>query len=156
MADQHLDTIDSTFTLDLHGCSTQEGYAVVACRIRECHAYGIEELRIVFGSAEHAHGTLREVVESAIGEAHGEVADSSYRDVFGLPAVPARATELRLILNVNRHPRPQDRSMVFAAFSAKYDSKCQHHPPYYPVRSSAGAPGSARRRKGARQRWIEP
>jgi hypothetical protein len=42
---------------------------VAGHRIRECFRYGIEELRIIYGSADRAEGTLRQAVEEAIREA---------------------------------------------------------------------------------------
>jgi len=66
VARQDFDRSNNVFELDLHGCSMEEGRSVAGHRIRECFRYGIEELRIIYGSAERAEGTLRQGVEEAI------------------------------------------------------------------------------------------
>jgi hypothetical protein len=122
-----------------------EGRAVAAARIRECHRYGIEELRIIYGSTERAEGTLRQAVDEAITEAHRCVANSSYRGAYGMFEVEGKSTEIRITLAINPHPLARDSKMAFAAFTARYDATRHHHEAYYPLRSSN--PGQAGRQR---------
>ena len=62
VARQNFDRSNNAFELDLHGCSMAEGRSGAGQRIRECFRYGIGELRIIYGSAERAEGTLRQAV----------------------------------------------------------------------------------------------
>jgi hypothetical protein len=54
VARQNFDRSNNAFELDLHGCSMEEGRTVAGHRIRECFRYGIEELRIIYGSEDLA------------------------------------------------------------------------------------------------------
>jgi len=135
MAQQFYDRSESTFELDMHGCSMLEGHALAASRIRECYRYGIEELRIIYGSPERATGTLRQAVQEAILETTRCVASSSFRDSYGMFADPEVSTEVRIKLASNPHPLPQDARMVFSAFTSHYDPQRHRHEPYCPLRS---------------------
>jgi hypothetical protein len=137
VARQNFDRSDNTFELDLHGCSMEEGRSVAGQRIRECFRYGIEELRIIYGSAERAEGTLRQGVEEAIREASRCVAGCSFRDSYGMFAAEKESTEVRVTLAQNPHPQAQDRKMVFGAFTSRYDTNRHRHEPYYPLRPSS-------------------
>ena len=137
MARQNFDRSNNTFELDLHGCSMEEGRSVAGQRIRECFRYGIEELRIIYGSAERAEGTLRQAVEEATREARICVAACSFRDSYGMFAAEKESTEVRVKLAPNPRPQAQDRKMVFAAFTSRYDAEHHRHEPYYPLRSSS-------------------
>jgi hypothetical protein len=152
VARQNFDRSNNVFELDLHGCSMEEGRTVAASRIRECSRYGIEELRVVYGSADRAEGTLRQAVEEAMGEARRSVSGCSYRDVYGMFAPPEKSTELRITLTPNPHPQAQDRNMVFAAFTSRYDRGSRAHPPYYPMRASGGDPERSHRSQGKRRK----
>jgi hypothetical protein len=134
VARQNFDPSDNTFELDLHGCSTQEGRSVAGQRIRECFRYGIEELRIIYGSAERTEGTLRQAVEEAIREASPCVANCSFRGPYGMFATEKESTEVRVALAQNPHRQARDRLMVFGAFTSRYSSDRQRHEPYYPLR----------------------
>jgi hypothetical protein len=134
LARQNFDRSNNTFELDLHGCSMEEGRSVAGQRIRECYRYGIEELRIIYGSAERAEGTLRQAVEEAIREAKGCVAASSFRGSYGMFAAEKESTEVRVRLAPNPRPQAQDRKMVFGAFTSRYDTERHRHEPYYPLR----------------------
>src|SRR5208282_4885590 len=137
VARQNFDRSDNTFELDLHGCSMEEGRSVAGQRIRECFRYGIEELRIIYGSAERREGTLRQAVEEAIGEASRCVAACSFRDSYGMFAAERESTEVRVALAPNPRPQARDRKMVFGAFTSRYDTDRQRHEPYYPLRSGS-------------------
>ena len=134
MARQNFDRSNNAFELDLHGCSMEEGRSVAGQRIRECFRYGIEELRIIYGSADRAEGTLRQAVEEAIREASSCVAASSFRGSYGMFAAEKESTEVRVRLAPNPRPQAQDRKMVFASFSSRYDVERHRHEPYYPLR----------------------
>jgi hypothetical protein len=136
VARQNFDRSNNSFELDLHGCSMEEGRSVAGQRIRECFRYGIEELRIIYGSAERAEGTLRQAVEEAIRAAKSCVATSSSRDSYGMFAAEKESTEVRVRLASNPRPQAQDRKMVFGAFTSRYDTQRHRHEPYYPLRSS--------------------
>jgi len=137
VARQNFDRSNNTFELDLHGCSMEEGRSVAGHRIRECCRYGIEELRIIYGSADRAEGTLRQAVEEAIREASSCVATCSFRDSYGMFAAEKESTEVRVTLATNPRPQAQDRKMVFAAFTSQYDTERHRHEPYYPLRFSS-------------------
>lgn len=115
----------------------EEGRSVAGLRIRECFGYGIEELRIIYGSAERAEGTLRQAVEEAIRGASSCVAACSFRDSYGMFAAEKESTEVRVTLAPNPHPQAWDRKMVFAAFTSRYDTERHRHEPYFPFRSSS-------------------
>ena len=136
MARQNFDRSNNAFELDLHGCSMEEGRSVAGHRIRECFRYGIEELRIIYGSADRAEGTLRQAVEEAIREARSCVAACSFRDSYGMFAAEKESTEVRVTLAPNPRPQPQDRKMVFVAITSRYDPERHRHEPYYPLRPS--------------------
>jgi len=152
VAQQNFDRSNNAFELDLHGCSMEEGRTVAGRRIRECFRYGIEELRIIYGSAERAQGTLRQAVQEAIREAARYVSASSFRDSFGMFAGEEESTEVRIKLGSNPNPQTQDAKMVFGAFTAWYDLKSPRHEPYYPLLSSprARAPRSRARARQVR------
>ena len=135
MARQNFDRSNNAFELDLHGCSMEEGRTVAGHRIRECFRYGIEELRIIYGSADRAEGTLRQAALEAIREASSCVAACSFRDSYGMFAAEERSTEVRVKLASNPRPQAQDRKMAFVAFTSRYDTQRQRHEPYYPLRS---------------------
>jgi hypothetical protein len=137
VARQNFDRSDNSFELDLHGCSMEEGRSVAGQRIRECFRYGIEELRIIYGSAERREGTLRQAVEEAIGDASRCVAASSFRDSYGMFAEEEESTEVRVTLASNPHPLAQDHKMVFGAFTSRYSTDRHRHEPYYPLRSGS-------------------
>ena len=137
MARQNFDRFDNTFELDLHGCSMEEGRSVAGHRIRECCRYGIEELRIIYGSADRAEGTLRQAVEEAIREASSCLTACSFRDSYGMFAAVKESTEVRVALEPNPCPQAQDRDMVFASFTSRYDVERHRHERYYPLRSSS-------------------
>jgi hypothetical protein len=137
VARQNFDRSNNTFELDLHGCSMEEGRSVAGHRIRECCRYGIEELRIIYGSADRAEGTLRQAVEEAIREASSCVATCSFRDSYGMFAAEKESTEVRVTLAPNPRPQAQDRKMAFAAFTSRYDTERHRHEPYYPLRFSS-------------------
>jgi len=128
----------------------EEGRAVVGQRIRECYRYGIEELRVIYGSANRAEGTLRQAVGEAIGGAARAAVNCSYRDSHGMFAEENESTEIRITLAPNSHPQARDRNMVFAGFAARYDTACHRHPPYYPLRSDGGRQAEWPRSKGHR------
>ena len=134
MAQQNFDRSDNSFELDLHGCSMEEGRTVAAHRIRECFHYGIEELRIIYGSADRQHGTLRQGVQKAIQEAGQCVAGFSFRGAYGMFASEEASTEARVKLASNPSPQAQDGKMAFAAFTSRYDPERQRHEPFYPLR----------------------
>ena len=136
MARQNFDRSNNAFELDLHGCSMEEGRSVAGQRIRECFRYGIDELRIIYGSAERAEGTLRQAVEEAIRAASSCVAACSFRDSYGMFAAEKESTEVRVTLAPNPRPQAQDRKMVFASFTSRYDIERHRHEAYYPLRSS--------------------
>ena len=137
MARQNFDQSNNAFELDLHGCSMEEGRTVAGHRIRECFRYGIEELRIIYGSADRAEGTLRQAVEEAVREARRCVADCSFRNSYGMFAAEKESTEVRVTLAPNPHPQAQDQKMAFVAFTSRYDTERHRHDPYYPLRSSS-------------------
>jgi len=137
VARQDFDRSNNAFELDLHGCSMEEGRIVAGHRVRECFRYGIEELRIIYGSADRVEGTLRQAVEEAIHEASRCVAACSFRDSNGLFAAVEMSTEVRVALAPNPRPQAQDRKMVFVAFTSRYDAERHRHEPYYPLRSSS-------------------
>ena len=137
MARQNFDRSNNAFELDLHGCSMEEGRSVAGQRIRECFRYGIEELRIIYGSADRAEGTLRQAVEEAIREASRCVTACSFRDSYGMFAAEKESTEVRVTLAPNPRPQAQDRKMVFVAFTSRYDAERHRHEPYYPLRFSS-------------------
>jgi len=137
VARQNFDPPNNAFELDLHGCSMEEGRSVAGHRIRECFRYGIEELRIIYGSADRAEGTLRQAVEEAIREASSCVAACSFRDSYGMFAAEKESTEVRVTLAPNPRPQAQDRKMVFVAFTSRYDTERHRHEPYYPLRPSS-------------------
>jgi hypothetical protein len=137
VARQNFDQSNNDFELDLHGCSMEEGRSVAGQRIRECFRYGIEELRIIYGSAEHAEGTLRQAVEEAIRAAESCVSAWSFRGSYGMFAAEKESTEVRVKLAPNPHPQTQDRKMVFASFTSRYDTERPRHEPYYPLRPSS-------------------
>ncbi len=112
----------------------EEGRTVAGHRIRECFHYGIEELRIIYGSADRPEGTLRQGVNEAIGEARGCVSACSFRGSYGMFAAEGESTEVRIKLAPNPRPQVQDRNMGFAAFTSRYDAERQLHEPYYPLR----------------------
>jgi hypothetical protein len=114
----------------------EEGRSVAGQRIRECFRYGIEELRIIYGSADRAEGTLRQAVEEAIREASSCVAASSFRGSYGMFAAEKESTEVRVTLAPNPRAQAQDRKMVFASFTSRYDTERHRHEPYYPLRPS--------------------
>jgi hypothetical protein len=136
VAQQNFDRSNNAFELDMHGCSMQEGRIVAGHRIRECFRYGVEELRIIYGSAERVEGTLRQAVKEAIAGASNYVATSSFRDSYGMFADEEESTEVRIKLASNPRPQAQDAKMVFVAFTSRYDPKRQRHESYYPLRSS--------------------
>jgi hypothetical protein len=136
VARQNFDRSNNAFELDLHGCSMEEGRSVAGQRIRECYRYGIEELRIIYGSADRAEGTLRQAVEEAIREASSCVAASSFRGSYGMFAAEKESTEVRVTLAPNPRAQAQDRKMVFASFTSRYDTERHRHEPYYPLRPS--------------------
>jgi len=135
VAQQDFDRSNNAFELDMHGCSMEEGRTVAGHRIRECFRYGIEELRIIYGSADRGEGTLRQAAQEAIREASGCVAACSFRDSYGMFAAEEESTEVRVELASNPRPQAQDRKMVFVAFTSRYDTERQRHEPYYPLRS---------------------
>ena len=137
MARQNFDRSNNAFELDLHGCSMEEGRSLAGHRIRECFRYGIEELRIIYGSAERAEGTLRQAVEEAIRAAKSCVSSSSFRGSYGMFAAEKESTEVRVRLASNPRPQAQDRKMVFGAFTSRYDTESPRHEPYYPLRPSS-------------------
>jgi hypothetical protein len=137
VARQNFDRSNNAFELDLHGCSMEEGRSVAGHRIRECFRYGIEELRIIYGSADRAEGTLRQAVEEAIREASSCVATCSFRASYGMFAAEKESTEVRVTLAPNPRPQAQDRRMVFVAFTSRYDTERHRHEPYYPLRSGS-------------------
>ena len=134
MARQEFDRSNNAFELDLHGCSMEEGRTVAGHRIRECFRYGIEELRIIYGSADRAEGTLRQAVEEAIRQASRCVAAHTFRDSYGMFVAEEASTEVRVTLASNPRPQAQDRKMVFVGFSSRYDTARHQHEPYYPLR----------------------
>jgi hypothetical protein len=115
----------------------EEGRSVAGHRIRECFRYGIEELRIIYGSAERAEGTLRQAVEEAIRGASSCVAASSFRGSYGMFAAEKESTEVRVKLAPNPRPQAQDRKMVFASFTSRYDNERNQHEPYFPLHSGS-------------------
>jgi hypothetical protein len=135
VAQQDFDRSNNAFELDMHGCSMEEGRTVAGHRIRECFRYGIEELRIIYGSADRGEGTLRQAAQEAIREASGCVAACSFRDSYGMFAAEEESTEVRVKLASNPRPQAQDRKMVFVAFTSRYDTERHRHEPYYPLRS---------------------
>jgi hypothetical protein len=137
VARQNFDRSENSFELDLHGCSMEEGRSVAGQRIRECFRYGIEELRIIYGSAERREGTLRQAVEEATRDANRCVAGSSFRDSYGIFAAEEESTEVRVTLAPNPRPQAQDHKMVFGAFTSRYSTDRQRHEPYYPLRSGS-------------------
>jgi hypothetical protein len=141
VARQNFDRSNNTFELDLHGCSMEEGRTVAGHRIRECFRYGVEELRIIYGSADHPQGTLRQAVEEAVRGAGNFVAACSFRDSYGMFAAEKESTEVRVSLTPNPRPQVQDGKMVFAAFTSRYDTERHGHEPYYPLRSSGRSQG---------------
>jgi len=136
VAQQNSDRRNNAFELDLHGCSMEEGRIVAGARVRECFRYGIEELRIIYGSADHAEGTLRQAVQKAIREASNCVAACSFRGPYGMLAAEEQSTEVRVKLASNPCPQAQDGRMVFVTFTSRYDPDHHRHEPYYPLRSS--------------------
>ena len=74
-------------------------------RIRECFRYGIEELRIIYGSPERAEGTLRQAAQEAIREARSCVAACSFRDSYGMFAAEKESTEVRVSWRRTRAPK---------------------------------------------------
>jgi hypothetical protein len=136
VARQNFDRSNNAFELDLHGCSMEEGHTVAGHRIRECFRYGIEELCIIYGSADRAKGTLRQAAQEAIRKASSCVAACSFRDSYGMFAAEEESTEVRVKLASNPRPQAQDRKMVFVAFTSRYDTERHRHEPYYPLRSS--------------------
>lgn len=144
VASQNFDRENSTFELDLHGCSMEEGRTVAGQRIRECFRYGIETLRIIYGSADRLDGTLRQGVEDAIQNAGRFVGDFSHRDSYGMFRDPKQSTEVRVSLAPNPKPHAHDQAMVFASFTARYDASRSRHEPYYPLRSSRQVAGRKR------------
>ena len=141
VAQQDFDRSSNAFELDMHGCSMEEGRIVAGQRIRECFHYGIEELRIIYGSAERAEGTLCQATMEAIRALSNCVAACSFRDSYGMFAPAGQSTEVRVKLASNPRPQAQDGKMVFAAFTSRYDPHRQRHPPYYPFRSGGGTRG---------------
>jgi len=136
VAQQNFDRPNNAFELDMHGCSMEEGRAVAGHRIRECFRYGIEELRIIYGSPDRAEGTLRRAAQEAIREARSCVATCSFRDSYGMFAAENESTAVRVKLVPNPRPQAQDQKMVFVAFTSRYDTERHRHEPYYPLRSS--------------------
>jgi hypothetical protein len=139
VAQQNFDRSNNAFELDMHGCSMVEGRTVAGQRIRECFRYGIEELRIIYGSADRKEGTLRQAVQEAIREANKYVGASSFRDSYGMFAGEEESTEVRIKLASNPRPHVQDGKMVFAAFTSRYDPTRHRHEPYHPLLSSPRA-----------------
>ena len=137
MAQQNFDRDSNAFELDLHGCSMEEGRIVAGARIRECFRYGIEELRIIYGSPDRAEGTLRQAAQEAIREARTCVTACSFRDSYGIFSAEKESTEVRVTLAPNPRPQAQDRKMVFVAFTSRYDAERHRHEPYYPLRFSS-------------------
>ena len=135
VAQQTFDRSNNTFEVDLHGCSMEEGRTVAGHRIHECFRYGIEELRIIYGSPDRAEGTLRQAVQEAIRGASSCVAACSFRDSYGMFAAEGGSTELRVKLASNPRPQAQDQKMVFVAFTSRYDTEHYRHESYYPLRS---------------------
>ena len=115
--------------------SMQEGRSVAGHRIRECFRYAIEELHMIYGSPNRAEGTLRQAIEEVIHEASSYVSKCSYRDSYGMFASKDESTSVRVALALNPRPVPQDRNIVFVAFSSRYDKTCHQHEAYYPLRS---------------------
>jgi hypothetical protein len=136
VAQQNFDRDNNAFELDLHGCSEAEGRIVAGARVRECFRYGIEDLRIIFGSPDRAEGTLRQAALEAIREARNCVAASSLRDSYGMFAAEKVSTEVRVKLASNPRPEAQDQKMVFVAFTSRYDTERHRHEPYFPLCSS--------------------
>ncbi len=136
MAQQKFDRRNNAFELDLHGSSMEEGRSVTGHRIRECFRYGIEELRIIYGSADHARGTLRQAAQEAIRDASSCVAACTFRDSYGMFVPEEQSTEVRVKLASNPCPQAQDGRMVFVTFTSRYDPGHHRHEPYYPLRSS--------------------
>jgi hypothetical protein len=136
VARQNFDRSNNAFELDLHGCSMEEARTVAGDRIRECFRYGIEELRIIYGSPDRAEGTLRQAAQEATREASSCVAACSFRDSYGMFAPEEESTEVRVTLASNPRPQAQDRKMVFVAFTSRYDTERHRHELYYPLRSS--------------------
>jgi hypothetical protein len=134
LAQQNFDPDNNAFELDLHGCSMEEGRIATGTRVRECFRYGIEELRIIYGSPDRAEGTLRQAAQEAIREARNCVAACSFRDSCGMFAAEKESTEMRIKLAPNPHPQAQDGKMVFVAFTSRYDTMRPRHQPYYPLR----------------------
>ena len=135
VAQQNFDSHNNAFELDLHGCSMEEGRIVVGARVRECFRYGIEELRIIYGSPDRAKGTVRQAAQEAIREARNCVSACSFRDSYGMFVPERESTEVRVKLASNPRPQAQDRKMVFVAFTSRYDTGRPRHEPYYPLRS---------------------
>lgn len=135
MARQYFNRRNNAFELDLHGCSIEEGRGVSVARIHECFRYGIEELQIIYGSADRVEGTLRQAVEQAMGEAFPFVANASYRDSYGMFASREGSTEVRITIAPNPHPQAIDERMVFSGFGSHYDKEIPYHEPYYPLRT---------------------
>ena len=104
-------------------------------RIRECFRYAIEELHMIYGSPNRVEGTLRQAIEEVIHEASSYVSKCSYRDSYGMFASKDESTAVRVTLALNPRPVPQDRNIVFVAFSSRYDKTCHQHEAYYPLRS---------------------
>lgn len=135
VAQQTFDRSNNTFELDLHGCSMEEGRTVAGHRIRECFRYGIEELRIIYGSPDRAEGTVCQAAQEAIRDARSCVAACSFRDSYGMFASEKESTEVRVKLASNPRPQAQDGKMVFVAFTSRYDTTRPRHEPYHPLRS---------------------
>jgi hypothetical protein len=135
MAQQSFGSHNNAFELDLHGCSMEESRVVVGARVRECFRYGIEELRIIYGSPDRSEGTVRQAARQAIREVRTCVAACSFRDSYGMFAAERESTEVRVKLASNPHPQAQDRKMVFVAFTSRYDTERPRRESYYPLRS---------------------
>ncbi|MEO6807368.1 MAG: hypothetical protein ABI286_02925 [Edaphobacter sp.] len=143
MADQRYSSNNSEFFLDLHGTTRAEAKRTVRVRIAECFKYGIECLKVVYGSPDEFQGSIAEAIFQLI----KETAETSYLALEMLPSYVFMpnprpefiSTYVRLYLSRNDRSLLLDSDTVFSPFTPKYERdlarRLRCKTPYFPLRT---------------------
>jgi len=125
MADQYYNASENKFWIDLHKCATIEAASILEIRIKECFKYGVDEIEVIYGTPD--------IYEGSIEQATKEITKNDEK--------VASTTEIHagIVIKISKNPipMPQDTSMSFAGFTAKYQSEYKYEPferEYFPCR----------------------
>ena len=145
MADQKFNCETNRFWIDLHKVGVTEAEKAIKKRLDECLKYGIEWLKIVYGTPDHYHGSIAEALHRTIQNGvpinPSSVPIRFWSDPEGF-ATQNPFVELSISLFSEDGRRNQHVNMGFSPFHAEYEKDpwkralCEHW--FYPLREWFG------------------